>query len=64
MSQQTFSRNSRQPTRAALLAVGVTLGMLFSVNMIATHEASQAQIALASAANSQVVSQATAASQS
>jgi hypothetical protein len=48
--------STRQQAGAAVLALGLTLGMLFSVNLLATQPASDAQMASSAASNPQVVS--------
>ena len=50
--------NTRQQAGAAALALCLTLGMLFSVNLLATQPASDAQMASSAASNPQVVSRA------
>lgn len=51
----TFS-NTRQRTGAAALALSLTLGMLFSVNLLATQPAADAHMAATAASGAQVVS--------
>ena len=53
----TFT-NTRQQAGAAVLALGLTLSMLYSINQLATQPAAEAQIAAAAAAasNAQMVS--------
>jgi len=52
------SSHTRQQAGAAALALCLTLGMLFSVNLLATQPASDAQMASSAASNPQVVSRA------
>ena len=58
MTQPTFT-NIRQQAGAAGLALSLTLGMLLSVNLLATQPAEDAQMAAAAAASqAQVVTRA------
>jgi hypothetical protein len=50
--------NTRQQAGAAALALCLTLGMLLSVNQLATQPASDTQMASSAASNPQVVSRA------
>jgi hypothetical protein len=50
--------NTRQQAGAAALAVCLTVGMLFSVNLLATQTSGDAQMASGAASNPQVVSRA------
>lgn len=52
---QAFTTRSQQATSAAL-AVSITLGMLLSINLLATQPAAEAQLAAAHKANVQTVS--------
>ena len=54
---KSFS-NTRQQAGAAALALCLTLGMLFSVNQLATRPAADAQMASSAASNPQMVSRA------
>ena len=51
----TFT-NTRQQAGAAVLALGLTLSMLFSINLLATQPAAEAQMAAGAASNAQMVS--------
>ncbi len=53
---QTPFSNTRQRTGAAAVALSLTLGMLFSVNLLATQPAADAHMAATAASNAQVVS--------
>ena len=56
MSTNPTFMNTRQQASAAMLAIGMTLSMLFSINLLATQPATDAQMAAAAASNAQVVS--------
>lgn len=56
MSTNPTFMNTRQQASAALLALSLTLSMLFSINLLATQPAADAQMAAAAASNAQVVS--------
>ena len=55
MNTQTFS-NTRQQASAAVMALSLTLGMLFSVNQLATSPANDLPMAANSASNAKMVS--------
>ena len=56
MSTHPTFMNTRQQAGAAALALSLTLSMLFSINLLATQPAVEAQLAAAAASNAQVVS--------
>ena len=56
MSTNPTFMNTRQQAGAAVLALSLTLSMLFSINLLATQPATDAQMAAAAASNAQVVS--------
>ena len=56
MSTNPTFMNTRQQASAAVLALSLTLSMLFSINLLATQPATDAQMAAAAASNAQVVS--------
>ena len=56
MSTHPTFMNTRQQASAAALALGLTLSMLFSINLLATQPAADAQMAATAASNAQVVS--------
>ena len=62
MNRITFS-NTRQQASAAALALSLTLGMLLSVNLLATQPAAVAHMAAASASGAQAAQQTTRAPQ-
>jgi hypothetical protein len=62
MNHITFSK-TRQQASAAALALSVTLGMLLSVNTLATRPATDIQMAAGSASHAQLVSPAQRAAQ-
>ena len=52
---QTFTTPRQQATNAAL-AVSITLGMLLSINLLATQPAAQSQLTASASSNGQAVS--------
>lgn len=52
---QTFTTRRQQATSAAL-ALSITLGMLLSINLLATQPAAESQMAASAATNAQTVS--------
>lgn len=52
----TFS-NTRQQATAATLALSLTLGMLLSINILATQPADEAQMAATAASGAQAAQQ-------
>jgi ABC-type lipoprotein release transport system permease subunit len=50
---QTFTTSRQQATSAAL-ALGITLGMLFSINVLAMQPGAEAQMAAQAAANAKM----------
>ena len=52
-TSQTFTTRRQQATSAAL-ALSITLGMLFSINLLATQPAADAQMAAHAAANAKL----------
>ena len=58
MSTHPTFMNTRQQASAAVVALSLTLSMLFSIDLLATQSAAEAQMAAATASNAQVVSRA------
>ncbi len=60
MSTHPTFMNTRQQASAAVVALSLTLSMLFSIDLLATQPTAEAQMAAAAAAasNAQVVSRA------
>ena len=61
---QAFTTTRRQQATSAALAASITLGMLLSINLLATQPAADAQLAAAHKAKVQTVSGAVRNSQS
>lgn len=57
MNSASYFPNSRHPARAAALALSLTVGMLLSVNGLATSATAEVATAAHAASNAQAMSQ-------